>query len=407
MSVVRLKEYERDGPVRLSNEQIRSIRQFSGKVVLEASDDSGCYFVRADSWVGKFTVPGLTFDIVPKIGPVNALKMYLMGDGEASPELMESLNRASDDDYFWDLTAEILMRTTDAIIRSGIRREYVEFEQNSDFVRGQVVIAEDLLQNVPIRFGTVCRYSELTPDIEVNRAVLWGLEVLTQGVSTSMAQRIRFFTKRLEEISLPRDVPEVDYRRESGSYRTALFLVDLVSRSLQTDSSTFGLSGFGLLMDMNQVFEGFVRNMLRTKLLEKGLVVPDKRSTRRPLCKEVMLEPDFLIYASEAIVAVCDCKYKDDWRFQNADVYQMLAYLEGFDGVRTAFVFHPESDADKISIDKIEYPRSGTLFRIGLPSERLLDMDVWAEVCDVFFASLNGSGSETIADTGRQISMTG
>jgi len=313
--------------------------------------------------------------------------MYLLGDGEASPELIDSLNRVSDSDDFWDLVAELMISTTDAIVRSGIRREYVEFDRNSDFVRGQILIAEDLLQNVPVRTGTVCRLTELTADIDVNRAILWALEVLNQGVSSSMARRIKMFSRRLEEIGSSKEVPAFEYRSESGSYRTALFLVDIVRRSLLTDAATFGLSGFGLMMDMNQVFEGFVRNMLRAALLKHGIGVPEKTSTKRSLCKGVMLEPDFVVSEEELVIAVCDCKYKLDWRFQNADVYQMLAYLEGY-GVKSAFIFHPESNGDKISIDQIDYPRSGTLIRIGLPTGYLLDATMWSDVARFLLTSL-------------------
>jgi 5-methylcytosine-specific restriction endonuclease McrBC regulatory subunit McrC len=321
--------------------------------------------------------------------------MYLLGDGEASPELIDSLNRASDSDDFCDLVAELMISTTEAIIRSGIRREYVEFDRNSDFVRGQILIAEDLLENVPIRKGTVCRLTELTADIDVNKAILWGLEILNQGVSSSMARRMKMFSRRLEEISSPREVPAVEYHSESGRYRTALFLVNLVRRSLQTDAATFGLSGFGLMMDMNQVFEGYARNMLRAALCKHGLAVPERKSTKRSLCKGVMLEPDFVVSEKKSVIAVCDGKYKLDWRFQNADVYQMLAYLEGF-GLKSAFIFHPESIGNVISVDQIDYPRSGTLFRVGLPTKYLLDVALWSEVARFMLTSL---GAKAVVKT--------
>jgi len=84
----------------------------------------------------------------------------------------------------------------------------------------------------------------------------------------------------------------------------------------------------------------------------------------------------------------------------------MLAYLEGFDGVRKAFVFHPDSKAEKVSVDKIEYPRSGTLFRVSIPSENILESRIWADVCEALFASLSATRSVDIAPMENQIGLT-
>lgn len=382
MMIVRIDEFQRSKPILLNTEQIRWLRQFEGKMTVEASDTAGHYFLRADSWVGKFTIPGLIVDVVPKIGPVDVLKMYLVGDGEASPELLSSLNRTNSESDFWDLVAELLMHITDEIIRGGIRREYVENERNSEFVVGQVVIANDIITNTPLRTGTYCRFSELTPDIAVNQAIVWGLNVLGHSVSGPVAHRMRFFTRKLEEVSPAPRVPQISYQTESGLYRTALFLVDLVSRSIVTSSSTFGLSGYGLLLDMNKVFEGYVRNTMRRVLKKQNLHIPEKSDSRTPLCKGVMLEPDFIIINRNQPIGICDCKYKVDWKYINADVFQMLAYLEGFASVKNAFVFYPSTEQTIGFLDKIDYPRSGSLFRIGIPIQTLLDDNWWSQMAN-------------------------
>jgi len=389
MKVVHLKEYGTSQPVKLSIEQIRALRQFGGKVGLEPSDDENRFLLRANSWIGKFVVPGLTVDIAPKIDLKNTLKMYLLGDGEANPILVESMNRIADENDFWNLVSELLIETVDSIINNGIKREYIEIDCNSDFVRGQLRIVDDMIQNVPIRTGTVCRYTELSPDIPQNQALLWGLETLCHLVPPDISYRIRFMTKRLAEVSLPADAPLCDYKAENDYYRTALFLVKLIKSSLQTCSSTFGLSGFGLMMDMNKVFEGYCRNQIRSVFSESDIYIPDKSSTARNLCEHVKLVPDFLIQEGGRVIAVCDCKYKTNWRFQNADVYQMLAYLEGYSGAKTAMIFHPEDGQRNIVVDKIDLPRSGRLYRVGLPIELLMDESVWYQLQKVICELLN------------------
>ena len=380
MNVVRIKEYGKSRAVSLTGDQIRGLRQFDGKIKLEPSDEPGNYFIWANSWIGNFTTSGLVVEISPKIGPVNALKMQLLGDGEANPLLVESLNRAAKFDHFWDLIAELLINTVSSILKDGLRRSYIEVDENSEFFRGELLVPEDIVRNVPVRTGTFCRHTELTADIEVNRALLWGLETLGFLVSKELSGRIKFMTFKVEGVSHSNVAPNCDHKFESGFYRLALFLVNLIRSSLQTSSSTFGLSSFGLMMDMNKVFEGYVRNQLRIVFEGSGVDVPDKRTGSRPLCENVMLNPDFLIRQGPSILAICDCKYKVNWRFQNPDVYQMLAYLEGFKGVGKAVIFYPHSRSSDIVTDHIKLPRSGTLYSVGLPVERLLDVGLWDEV---------------------------
>ncbi len=58
----------------------------------------------------------------------------------------------------------------------------------------------------------------------------------------------------------------------------------------------------------------------------------------------------------------------------------MLAYLEGFAGVKNAFIFYASTEQTIDNFEKIDYPRSGSLFRVGVPIDSLLDENWWKHI---------------------------
>jgi 5-methylcytosine-specific restriction enzyme subunit McrC len=106
----------------------------------------------------------------------------------------------------------------------------------------------------------------------------------------------------------------------------------------------------GFLIDMNRVFEEFVRVALREALTEpasrfgKGMLYFDE-------AKKTKLEPDLMWTPNGAPAFVGDVKYKRILadNMPNADLYQMLAYVVAAD-LQNGLLIYPKGEAEETSV---------------------------------------------------------
>jgi 5-methylcytosine-specific restriction enzyme subunit McrC len=124
-------------------------------------------------------------------------------------------------------------------------------------------------------------------------------------------------------------VPDVLFTRLNRHYQAAISLATLVLRSASLDLGTGGARGSALLIDMNEVFEQFVRNALRMALGIEVKRFPERAPfLRLDEAETVPLRPDLCLVEGQRIAWVGDAKYKrlPSGAYGNADLYQVLAY---------------------------------------------------------------------------------
>ena len=86
-------------------------------------------------------------------------------------------------------------------------------------------------------------------------------------------------------------------------------------------------------MDMNKVFESFVRRALREELGLREQAFPERSSAHLDRAQQIRLRPDLTWREAGRCVFVGDAKYKRirDTQIPNADLYQLLAYATALD----------------------------------------------------------------------------
>lgn len=311
---ISLREYGLSEPVPLTDAQLASLNTFTSFVEVKAGSAAGQYCLQAGSWVGDLLLPGLVISVVPKIGPTNLLALLLAGDGEATPEEIVSFTQRREDN-FWDFLGNALISETARLVAYGLARSYVEEEGNLQFPVGQILFGRDFLENTPVRKGIQCRHTVLTEDINNNRIIKWGLETLSQLASDGVALRLSAASKWLELTESPIVCPEFSLPERADRYFMPLYLVHMLLRFSSIGAGAFGRRGQGYLVDMNRVFEGYVRQQLRHRLQKVGVLVVRKGEEDRNLCDGVRLEPDLVLVdaTSRAPLAIADCKYKRNW----------------------------------------------------------------------------------------------
>jgi 5-methylcytosine-specific restriction enzyme subunit McrC len=180
-------------------------------------------------------------------------------------------------------------------------------------------------------------YDEFTPDILENRLLRSAVDVL--GRLRLRHQASRRALARLHQklngvgslIGDSREVPEPVWTRLNERYRPVVSLARLIVTTAGLEAQAGGEDASAFVVDMNAVFERFVRAALREQLRLDAKAFPAAsrgHSLYLDTRRFVRLEPDLSWWEAGRCVFAGDCKYKRTvGTVPNADIFQMLAYL--------------------------------------------------------------------------------
>jgi len=222
-------------------------------------------------------------------------------------------------------------------LRRGLLQGYRSTEEALTTVRGRVRFDEQLRRRFGAPLPLEVRFDEYTEDTELNRvlrAALWRLSRLpirSGHVRSMLGSCSAALADTVTLVEHPRGSPRhFRWNRLNQHYRIAAELALLVIRSTSVELAEGRAVGTGFVIDMNVVFEEFVRTALREALGLAATAFPPGSSVSVVLDEraKVRLEPDLSWWVGKSCVFVGDAKYKriSVEGINHPDLYQLLAY---------------------------------------------------------------------------------
>ena len=337
MRTVVLTEYAPSAPISLSVTQRDALKQLvTGLIITPAPGSTDTYTLTSGSTVGVARVGELTVELRPKIGVAAVLFLvsYALDPRSWKPEqavLARDANLA-------EAIIPLFARTAQQAIRPGLLHGYYRREDTLTTIRGRVRIAEQFRARTGLPLPIEVVYDDFTPDILENKLLRTAVDILGRLYlrhRNSHAALVRL-RQQLNGISsiIPdsRGVPEPHWTRLNERYRPAVALARLIISTAGLEARAGGEDASVFLIDMNAVFERFIRVALREALRLGARAFPAAARRRHVYLDTehgVALEPDLSWWIDGGrCVFVGDCKYKrTEGTIPNADVYQLLAYL--------------------------------------------------------------------------------
>ncbi len=333
MEAIQLREDETSRfNIRLSDGQLAALR----RARIEASPVSSSaneWEFRPSSVIGMVSCDGLTVVIRPRI-PMDRV-MFLVGyslnpgDWRPSP-----FGLTQDDDLLEAVVPTFVLRTREAI-RRGLLQGYRTEEDSLSTIRGRVRLNDQ----INVRFGQALPvevvYDDYTEDIEENRLLktaihaLWRMPIRSAEARRELGALRPAFTAVALGAYHQSAVPKVHYNRLNRRYKPAVELARLIIGDSILELSEGEMAGATFLMDMNLVFEIFLRSALREALRLSDYEWPGEISSRRDLALDeagrIQLQPGISWWEGRRCVFVGDARYKclDS---QGSDIHRMLAY---------------------------------------------------------------------------------
>lgn len=313
----------------------------------------------------------------PKVGISNVLRMYnhatkKFPSRDYGIEFKEELN-------FLDLLTRIFLDEVLTICRTKYRRFYAPKIENLLVLKGKILVSETLQRNL-LQPHVVCEYQEFTDDILDNQILKFATYIQLKAFSGdqrrySYYHELRglysFFDNVTLKLLSSSDVDTVKYDRLNSAYEKAHIISRFFIDYLHISHGYGELSFYSFMINMDKLFEDFVRNIIRL-YTPKYTIIDGNRGKKHYLDTKMaftILKPDVIIKKNETIKLVLDCKYKKIPIIQEddevdvakplpSDIYQMLSYMVGTKCAKGVLVY-PKGECEDaeipIEVNQSEY----------------------------------------------------
>lgn len=383
---------------------------------LRLTQRRGRRVVQVTSFVGVIRAPdGFQIEVLPKVG-----KAIGGGAVEARQLLIEMLCCLQGFRHVQTDSARIsaarmpllevfigeFLRTVEHIVKRGLRSDYSSRQDNLFALRGKLLMAPHLRQNLYRADRFFTQHDEFSTDRPENRllhAALRRVVMLSasQG-NQQLARELQFVFADVPASAQPRvDFQRVSLDRGMGYYANALAWTRLILDEESPLTGTGEHRAPSLLFPMEAVFEAFVAKHLARQLARPLILKTQARSHHLVRHRELnwfRLKPDLLIRDASRDSLVLDTKWKlldgskangtDKYGLSQSDFYQLQAYGQSYlDGQGDVVLIYPKTVAFDQPLPVFEFPKLDGLRLWVLPfclKSRRLGCPSGAPLADAF-----------------------
>ena len=267
----------------------------------------------------------------------------------------------------------------------GIRSDYIRQQTNSQFLKGRLLISQQIHKNsiAPTQFAI--ERDEYLVNRPANRLIKLTLELVRQTSQVAQNQRLaRELCFVFEEVPASTDVntdfQKVKLSRSMNYYQEVLSWCQLLLNGLGPTASSGSFNTLSLLYPMERIFEDFVAYWLKQNIesyFGKGAELKTQ-SSKFSLVEEhagkklFNLKPDLLVSIDKKPTCVMDTKWKlidasdrkNKYGISQADMYQLYAYGHKYlrdNEIKELMLIYPKTERFKEPLPVFNYEEGLTL----------------------------------------------
>ncbi len=351
MRTLRLTEHRLQPDVQLSSATAASLSALGNGIVITPSWTRAGYFdIRPGAYVGVIALPDLQVVIEPKLPIDRVLFLISYALDPARWQRDEGLYRSTD--TLVDAIAAIFGRTLRNALRQGVLQGYRATQDALTTVRGRIRLDEQLRRRFAAPHPIELEYDEFTVDTDLNRMLKAALHTLSRLPIRSAGVRrgLHVCSTAFDSVELVEytayGLPAFTWNRLNHHFAPAADLARMILESTSLELTEGQQRGAAFTIDMNRVFESFVRTALREALILDRSAFPDRPPTLAlDAAERIRLVPDLTWWDGDRCLFVGDVKYKRVAAdgFVHSDVYQLLAYAVAL-GLRDGLLVYPSGE---------------------------------------------------------------
>jgi len=301
--------------------------------------------IQAQQWVGTVGFGAHALDLLPKIDRKDAPGvrrnlMTMLEVGGLVPHLESGETQiAGAGETLLDSYLALFVRRLAREWRRGPIRDYRREERERKYLRGKLLVSEQLRASLRRPHQFVTSADELTNDAPLSRLLKSALVICHRyALSHDLRQEARALLgefAEVAEVSAGESVTGVQLDRRHARFESLAELARLLV-GFRSPDRPGSASTFSLVFDMNIVFERFIAAHVARICVRLGMTASPQESGRSLLLHDgrqrFALRPDIAIYGRGDLRCLIDTKWKrldpsaPHAGVSQADMYQMYAY---------------------------------------------------------------------------------
>lgn len=268
-----------------------------------------------------------------------------------------------------DVFIHLFLLEVNKVVKQGIARNYETQEENLAYIKGKLLVSQQLRQNLINKHRHYMAYDELTENRPENRlirsALNWSLRRV-KGAAEHLCQELLFhFSSIPHSRTIPQDMNAWQRGRHLRHYEPIRPWLEMIFNHQSPTSISGSKDMLSLLFPMERVFESYVAQQLKRQYPRINITSQAKkcyllRHTPRKSAFEkdmFQLKPDLVMSDNDKTV-IADTKWKlidenkpgEKYNIKESDIYQMLAYNQTYQiGQQQAEVWLIYPKTDKFS----------------------------------------------------------
>jgi 5-methylcytosine-specific restriction endonuclease McrBC regulatory subunit McrC len=367
------------------------LADFLKKKVKIIQTQKGVY-IHADSYVGSAEFEKFIMHIRPKFSEINKLPLLIDYAYELEDKDIVETELQFTSEY--NLPLESLIRTLVSqckkLIKTGLAKSYVSIQENVPFLRGKLLLTQQIQNDVSMNLKFGCEYDEYSSNIIENQIILFVLEKsyhLTKHpiLKKQIQKIIHEFDMDVEYKEIVKNDFDIFYDRYNLQYEKIHLVCKLIFDELGvSDFYKHETSHiFPVFINMNDLFEKYVVKLLKDSINNNEFVIVSEPNTHKQVWESINLknemkkgiEPDIIIYSKKPkkeVSIIADVKYMPSTNVGEPQLYQIAFYLHEHKKQK-GFALIPDSDqSDEIKWKSLTQGISIYLKKI--PIDPILDM---------------------------------
>lgn len=247
-----------------------------------------------------------------------------------------------------DVFIQLFLQEVSLLIKRGVARQYETHESNEPFIKGRILVSQQIRHNLVNKHHHFIAFDELTTNRPENRliksALLWSLKRVTAKTQHLCRELLFHFEEVTSSKAIWQDLNSWQRGRHFSHYEAIRPWIEMIFKDQSPTSVNGSKSMLSILFPMERVFEDYVPLCLKKQFKEKGYVINTQNRSKNLVKyganneKELFqLRPDLHIKAPDKLI-IGDTKWKViDENFPNkkygiseSDIYQMLAYNQTY-----------------------------------------------------------------------------
>lgn len=328
-------EYENSEAIELTQDEIEYLNNnhYNHLSIIKSSNNS--YILKAKYYVGFISLNNeKIIQIKTKVPNDNLMFMisYLYQQIESGNDinLMQDRNTG-----ILDVIINVLINWVKKLIKRGLHKTYLKKEKLVSGVKGKILLS----RNFNLHHKLYCNFDDISHSNLENcilKATLRNI-LLMKNVNNYLkgeAKKIVKVLSNIEDINLSEGIfNKLRFSRLNSHYIKLIDLCRLIYKNLSIKQKKGKYSFISFLVNMNKLFEDFIRQYLINNLLNEKIKKTRKSNWAEGGNQDIlpMVEPDILIKDK----LIIDTKYYKNFltgrgKLININLYQIITYMNIF-----------------------------------------------------------------------------